>query len=206
MYQLLLTPFLLAALAAAKPLNRVELSEREICPVTTNKNAQLIGDGNPHQNFVFKQVSGTTDCTGNPSGSASITDSQSVTWTVSVGFTSDFITGGFSVSESVSTGSTNAFGCTTGSGTIQGDLCVFERIQTTAYTVNLHTCTTSCGGTSCGDTGSWVMTSPNSNQGGCFYDNVQLGLPCNGLGSEHVVANGPAGGPQSISCEPSLVS
>ena len=135
--------FTAAALVATSLANPVPDG---ICTGAESKNqTQLLGDGDPHQNFKFKQISGTTDCSGNPSGSASITNSQTVGWSISAGFSFDFISGGFDVSESVSTGSTNSFGCKTDDGTQPGSLCVFERIQTTAYTVNMRTCSTRCG-------------------------------------------------------------
>jgi len=70
----------------------------------------LIGDGNPHQNFIYRQVSGQTLCTNNPGGSASVTESQTVGTSFSVGGAVDFITGGFDVSYSTTTGFTNTFG------------------------------------------------------------------------------------------------
>lgn len=163
------------------------------------------GDGSPHQNFIFKQISGTTDCTDNPSGSAAIQKGMSVGWSASAGFTSDFITDGFSVTTSVSTGSTNSFGCKTNSGTHTGSLCVFERIQVTAFTAKQRTCVTStCSGTHCGDySTTGVIFAPNKVQGSCYYDNFQVNLACGVEGSEHHINAGPAGGPQFIACDPS---
>ena len=208
-----LATLLLALTAAASPIgDDVVMSSRDApnkkipCVTTSSRKTVGKGDGNPHQNFVFKQVSGTTDCTDNPSGSASITNSQSVTYTESINAAVDFITLGFSVAESTSTGYTNAFGCGLGNGaTLSGDLCVFERIQVTAYTVNAQECfSSSCGASWCSSPSNEdvVIYAPNKDQPGCFYDNHQLNLPCSGLGTEHQVWAGPAGGPQSISCQP----
>lgn len=198
----------LGSLVSASPLAMDaaanQLDRRGVCKMLAKRDRQTekAGDGNPHQNFIFKQVSGTTDCTNNPSGSAAITKGETVGWSLSIGGAADFITGGFSVSESKSTGSTNAFGCKTNDGTHDGSLCVFERIQLTAFTANTRECSvSSCGGTQCGDWGNDVVIfAPNDSQGDCFYDNFQLGFECVAKGSEHRVENGPAGGPQFIAC------
>jgi hypothetical protein len=194
----------MVSLAAAGPINNGTIGpSADIgCTTSTIMQTQLNGNGNPHQNFVYKQVSGTTDCTNNPSGSATVTQSETVGWSVSISGAADFITGGFQVSASTTTGFSNSFGCATNGGTQSGSLCVFERIQLTAYTVNSRTCIeNSCTGATCGGWGeNVVIYAPNSNQGSCFYDNFQLNLPCLGLGSEQYVYNGPAGGPQYISC------
>lgn len=42
----------------------------------------LVGDGFPHQNFLWKQVSGSVDCTGNPAGSVQISIFPDSTGTV----------------------------------------------------------------------------------------------------------------------------
>lgn len=193
----------LTVLTAASPTNNLlpRVSPDIVCGTSTNRETELNGNGNPHQNFVYKQVSGTTDCTNNPSGSAAVVNSQSVGWSISVGGTANFINGGFSVSETTSTGYDNSFGCSTNSGTHTGSLCVFERIQLTAYTVQSRECIDStCGATTCGSWATSVIYAPNSNQGDCYYDNFQLNLPCQGLDAEHYVYSGPAGGPQYIAC------
>lgn len=175
-------------------------------PIVTH-NAQLVGDGDPHQNFIWKQVSATTDCTDNPAGSAAITESTTVGWSAGGTFVSDFISAGFDVSESTTTGTTNAFGCKkSDTDTYSGSLCVFERIQTTAYTVNQRTCTESgCGSGTCSPyTGNVVLVAPNSNQGSCFFSNFQANQPCGPQGQEITVPSGPAGGPQDIPCDPVL--
>lgn len=194
----------LAAVAAAGPVGKdsSDLSSDIVCEAESYKQTQLNGNGNPHQNFVYKQVSGTTDCTNNPSGGASVQQGETVGWSVSISGEVNFITGGFEVSESTTTGYTSSFGCATDTGDHTGSLCVFERIQLTAYTVNGRDCTeSSCGGSSCGSWGEDVVIyAPNTDQGSCFYDNFQLNLPCDGLGAEHYVYSGPAGGPQYIAC------
>jgi hypothetical protein len=199
--------FALAALTNGLPQS-VNPDPDTLCePGPTTKQTIKDGNGNPHQNFIFKQISGTTDCTNNPSGSASIQNGMTVGWIASAGFSTDFLTGGFSVTESVTTGSTNAFGCKTNSGTHTGSLCVFERIQVTAFTAKQRECSSnSCTGTHCGNydtTG--VIFAPNTVQGSCYYDNFQLNLPCGVEGSEHHIDSGPAGGPQFIACNPSHV-
>ena len=188
----------LAALCVGNP---IEISERESCRVTSGDDTNLVGDGNPHQNWIYKQVSETTDCTGNPSSSTSITDTQTVDYSLSANVAIGWFTGGFAVSESFSTGSTNSFGCATEDGGSQdGSLCVFERIQTTAYTAQTRSCSNStCSGNDCTD---WsepvIITAPNDLQAGCFYDNFQLtdvGISCQYKGYQLTIADGPAGGP-----------
>lgn len=202
-----LVVLVLAAVTQAFPKNPPKFQPKMPCRgnPTSHVETEKIGDGNPHQNFVFKQISGVTDCTNNPSGSVAIANGLIVSWSASVGFTSSFITGGFDVSESVSTSSTNTFGCATSAGSHTGDLCVFERIQVTAFTARSRTCSTTCAGTSCTDYGSpGVIFAPNSQQGSCFYDNYQVNLPCGLQGSEHLIQSGPSGGPQFIGCEPTM--
>jgi hypothetical protein len=199
----------MASLAIAIPFG--DLADRGDgggCGHSTIQQTIVVGDGNPHQNFLYKQVSGVTDCDGNPGGSAAVTQTLTVSHGISLGASVDFITGGFDVSVSTSTGFTNSFGCgTPGGGSEPGSLCVFERIQLTAYTVNTQTCVIgygACGGEeTCTPNTSpnSVLYAPNSIQGSCFYDNFQLNLPCGVLGTEHRFDSGPAGGPQFISCE-----
>jgi len=201
----------LAALAVAGVID-TQSFERSITANETIKipcaggpytQTQRVGDGNPHQNFVYKQVSGTTDCAGNPGGGASISNGRTVSWSASISGTVQFITGGFDVSLSTTTGYTNSFGCSTpGGGTQGGSLCVFERIQLTAFTANTRTCEkTTCTPDKCGDwANNVVIYAPNTQQSSCFYDNYQVNLPCDALDAEHYVYNGPAGGPQEIPC------
>ena len=181
--------------------------KRETCSHTTQLITDKVGNGNPHQNFIFKQISGTTDCTNNPSGGAAITNSLTVGWSISGGLAADFLSGGFDVSRSVTTGSTNSFGCKTNKGAHKGSLCVFARIQVTAFTVESARCpVNSCIGIQCPkNMPRGVMYTPNSVQGSCYYDNFQLGLPCKAEGTEHLIKSGPAGGPQFVACQPSHV-
>jgi hypothetical protein len=185
----------LATSAVARP---------EICTSSTFKETALNGNGGPHQNFVFKQVSGVIDCTNNPLGTVTIDKGQSVAYTESINLAIGWITGGFSVEETTSTGYSQGFGCKTDSGTHKGSLCAFQRIQVTAYTVHARQCTqSSCAGQECGSYDKDVIFfSPNTDQGDCFYDNFQLNLPCTTLGAEHHYNSGPAGSPHFVSCQP----
>lgn len=201
----------LVALAAAMPVEIVNstLSDKRagICRGTKQKQTIKVGNGNPHQNFAYKQVSPNTFCTNNPGGSAAVTTELSVGFSVSIAAEVEFITGGFDVSVSTSTGFTNSFGCATVvdgvSGTQTGSLCVYERIQLTAFTVNTQVCVENmCQDETCvKDTGpNSIIYAPNAAQGGCFYDNFQLNLPCGIMGDVKYVYDGPAGGPQFIPC------
>lgn len=193
---------LMATLGGAAPL---EDGTEIPCQSNTIKQTRKKGNGNPHQNFIFKQISGTTDCTNNPNGAASISKGLTVGYSVSAGFAGDFITGGFDVSVSQSTGEVHSYGCKTNNGVHKGSLCVFQRIQATAFTGEVRHCTEStCAGTTCGNWGgAGVIFAPNNDQSaGCYYDNFQLNLPCREKGSEHYVKSGPKGGPHFIACQP----
>ena len=198
-----LFPLALIGLSAAMALPEEDKSKIPCEGGPTQRQAVPIGNGNPHQNFIFKQISGSTDCTDNPSGSVSITKGLTVGWSASAGFTSDFITGGFTVTESVNTGSTNDFGCKTNSGSHNGSLCVFERIQVTAFTAKSRECEATSCGTHCSNYDQQgTIFAPNSQQGSCYYDNFQVNLACDIQGTEHHIDMGPAGGPQFIACDP----
>lgn len=141
-----------------------------------------------------------------PGGGASVDKTTEVSWGMHGDLSYEFTSGGFDVSTSVSTGYTQSFGCTgKGGKTLTGDLCVFQRIQTTAYTVDQTTCHESpCTGQQCSTSSNGVMFAPNSGDNECFYSNKQLGIACKGFGAETHINYGPAGGPHFVSCEPAI--
>ncbi|KAL2072077.1 hypothetical protein VTL71DRAFT_11420 [Oculimacula yallundae] len=184
-------------------------------------------DPNPHQTFVFKQITPSVECTGSPGNSISVSKGLTVGWTFSLtgaatgnpssGGLGSWLSAGFSVSESVSTTTTEGFGCSSDDGSSkQGSICGFQRVQITAYTIKEQKCSTAsptCADAnqkSCVDTGrTGVLYSPNSDQGGsdtasgnCYYNNFQLGLPC--VVSSNEIRSNPSsipGGPQFVGCD-----
>ncbi|RBA17472.1 hypothetical protein FPRO05_02196 [Fusarium proliferatum] len=149
---------------------------------------RLVGDGDPHQNYYHKQLSENIDCANAASCSVGQTDSVSYTigWTASAGGPSgNWISGGFSVSESWTTG--NSYTCNGGKGET---ICIWYNIAHTAYTVQEYTkntCTEGSGGTP------YVIYSPNeSNRGGGYY--CVIGT-CRSKGDGYWDYNGRAGGP-----------
>ncbi|CZR64860.1 uncharacterized protein PAC_14759 [Phialocephala subalpina] len=120
----------------------------------------IIGDGNPHQNYLLKQLSENIDCATAPSCSVCQKESMSYTIGWSSSATADeWLTCGFDVSVSWTTG--NTYSCTGNSG---DTVCVWYNTAHTAYTVQngaYNDCTrfSPLGGT-------LVMYSPNSNNVG----------------------------------------
>ncbi|CZT12499.1 uncharacterized protein RAG0_16306 [Rhynchosporium agropyri] len=196
------------------------------CMVRTKKPRYITAeDPNPHQNFVFKQITPSQQCKGSPGNSASVTKGLSVGWAFSIGagVSANPAAGGpgasldigYSISRSVSTTTTLSFTCSTDSGKgKENPVCGFQRVQVTAYTQKEQICDSppqGCPGkpTNCKDTGNTaVVFAPNAEQGGtetstgnCYYDNYQLGLPCVFAGNE--LRSNPSsipGGPQYVSC------
>ncbi|KAF5628128.1 uncharacterized protein FTJAE_9003 [Fusarium tjaetaba] len=148
----------------------------------------LVGDGDPHQNYFHKQLSENINCASAASCSVGQTDSTSYTigWTATVSSPGGgWISGGFGVSESWTTG--NSYTCNAGKGET---VCIWYNIAHTAYTVQEYTkntCTEGHGGTP------YVMYSPNeNNKGGGYY--CVIGT-CRSKGEGYWDYNGRAGGP-----------
>ncbi|KAF5975483.1 hypothetical protein FCOIX_7669 [Fusarium coicis] len=148
----------------------------------------LVGDGDPHQNYFHKQLSENINCANAASCSVGQTDSTSYTigWTAGASSPGGgWISGGFSVSESWTTG--NSYTCNAGKGET---VCIWYNIAHTAYTVQEYTkntCTEGKGGTP------YVMYSPNeNNKGGGYY--CVIGT-CRSKGEGYWDYNGRAGGP-----------
>ncbi|KAF1938209.1 hypothetical protein EJ02DRAFT_474332 [Clathrospora elynae] len=135
----------------------------------SNTDVVKVGDGNPHQNYLLKQISENIDCGAAPSCTVGETKSTSYT----IGFSgggSQWISGGFDVSKSWSTG--NSYSCTGAKG---DRVCIWY-----------NTAHTACNAP-------YVLKSPNSkNQGGGYY--CVIGT-CRSKGDEYWNNNGRAGGP-----------
>ncbi|KAH7129219.1 hypothetical protein EDB81DRAFT_661255 [Dactylonectria macrodidyma] len=162
-----------------------DLEERQYC--SWNERSDLVGDGNPHQNFWHKQLSETISCSNAQSCSVGSLQSKSYT----IGWSADasaagWLSGGFSVSTSWTTG--NTYTCTGGPGET---LCIWYNTAHTAYTVQnvmYNTC-----GTSYTSSGPFVMYSPNeNNRGGGYY--CVIGT-CRSQGDNYWDKTGRAGGP-----------
>ncbi|KAI7162803.1 hypothetical protein KC349_g1722 [Hortaea werneckii] len=166
--------------------NGSSLDKRQLCnqfdPRTT-----LVGDGDPHQDWLHQQMTDTIACGG---GSCSVgqtlTHSYSFGWSASAS-AAGWITGGFSVQESVSSG--NAYTCDAGPGE---SVCLWKHIGHTAYTVQNQLCNPCSGCKNLGE--KYVMTSPNSNNIGTNFYCVR-GSACRLRGSHYWQYNIRAGGP-----------
>ncbi|KAI1044192.1 hypothetical protein LB505_008607 [Fusarium chuoi] len=167
----------------ANPIN-----DPPACSILTG--TSLVGDGDPHQNYFHKQLSEVVNC--GTAQSCSVGNSQSISYTI--GWTAtltpvSWISGGFSVSESWSTG--NTYTCT---GSAGEDVCVWYNTAHTAYTVQNRerdSCDVGGGWESTGDP--FVMYSPNeSNRGGGYY--CVIGT-CRAQGDNYWDYSGRAGGP-----------
>lgn len=151
-----------------------------ICDPTT----VLVGDGDPHQNYLHVQATDTIDC-GEAVCSVSALSSHTIGWTATIEDPFEWISGSFAVMESYTTG---------GTYTCQGNpgqsICVIRAVAHTAYTVQDTT-----GGTDCGaGSPSYVMKSPNTNDEGYVY--ICKTSECGSNGDQYWdTDNAPVGGP-----------
>ncbi|KAF2758964.1 hypothetical protein EJ05DRAFT_499390 [Pseudovirgaria hyperparasitica] len=128
-----------------------------------SSSTQLVGNGDPHQNYLHKQLSQTITCDQENGCSTGQTETRSYTIGFSItGSPAEWISGGFDVSTSWTTG--NSYTCNGGPG---DTVCVFQKIAHTAYTVQngaYNSCTgfSPSGGTS-------IIKSPNNNNSGGGY-------------------------------------
>ncbi|KAF5675860.1 hypothetical protein FCIRC_7232 [Fusarium circinatum] len=165
-----------------------ELEKRQTACAGWFTRTVLVGAGDPHQNYFHKQLSENINCASAASCSVGQSDSTSYTigWTAGVSSPEGgWISGGFSVSESWTTG--NSYTCNAGKGET---VCIWYNIAHTAYTVQewtKNTCTEGSGGTP------FVMFSPNENNKGDGYYCV-IGT-CRSKGEGDWDYNGRAGGP-----------
>ncbi|KAI5357779.1 hypothetical protein Slin14017_G117920 [Septoria linicola] len=149
-----------------------------------------VGNGDPHQNPYQQQVTQSLRCGPGGGCSVSISHSHSISWTASANAAYGWISGGFSVSESYSTGRT--YTC---NGNAGGDVCIWYSYGVTAYTVRSTQCYYYNGQASmCRDLGTRVLFSPNNCQQGSPY--CVRGSACRSENQGYyVTANAPAGGP-----------
>ncbi|KAK9415860.1 hypothetical protein SUNI508_09989 [Seiridium unicorne] len=161
--------------------------------LATFTTAVNVGDGNPHQRYHYKQLTHQTDCSDGPCEIAYL-DAQSY----EIGFSgdllgADWISGGFSVTQSHQTGNTP--NCQSKPDEEQDILCVWFRTAHTAYTVqnwkhDLNQNPTD--GDKDGDP--HVLTSPNDKNVGHAYV-CGRGDRCKEQGAEFWGSSAPAGGP-----------
>ncbi|OQO06074.1 hypothetical protein B0A48_08662 [Cryoendolithus antarcticus] len=144
---------------------------------------ELGGHGNPHQNYLHKQLSETITC--DQENGCTVGQQNSKSFTVGFTFGRDilgWIDGGFGVEESWTTG--NSYECNGGPG---DTVCIWQKIAHTAYTVRDHDpCSAWYGAPA-------VITSPNKgNRGGGYYCVVGT---CRNTGDQCWDKEGRAGGP-----------
>ncbi|KAK4500860.1 hypothetical protein PRZ48_009052 [Zasmidium cellare] len=152
------------------------------------KHTVLVGDGDPHQNYFNIQVTENLDCGQGGTGcSVSHLNSHTLMWSVNPGVIIDeWITGGFAVGESYTTGDT--YTCDAAPGQT---VCVWSKIAYTAYTVHNGQSGPNCGGSI--DTSPFVLKSPNSGDAGSYY--CVYGSACRSDGQGYWDDTGRAGGP-----------
>jgi hypothetical protein len=154
-------------------------------PNSAKKNTARVGDGNPHQNYFYIQVSETNTCSGGSDCSVAHTTSETIGWTASMGG-AQWISGGFAVSESWTIG--NSYSCSAHPGET---VCVWHKVAHTAYTVQNVFVGSTCLGTE--DTSDYILFSPNTNNvGGGYYCVVGS---CRNYMDSYWVKDGRAGGP-----------
>lgn len=127
------------------------------CNTVPRYRLTLVGDGNPHQNFVITQKANTVvSCP----GSSTFGVSTTIGWTanVNVGF-SKLNPFSFGVSESKTQAASQTVKCEAG----VDSACVLVYDAVTAYTVNVKSETPSCFGADPLDLGNAIIYAPNAN-------------------------------------------
>ncbi|KAK9237117.1 hypothetical protein V1525DRAFT_419841 [Lipomyces kononenkoae] len=169
---------------------------------TPSYSYSLVGDGNPHQNFVITQKGGTLVACDAPGASTGTGFATTLGWSLSLGVNSAFSSVGFSVSESETYSVSNSFPCN-GVAAENGDICVLFYQAVTAFTVDVtEVLECACAGTSTSDAGIAVVYAPNANQMGSIAGRginvIQNGVEqC--VGDSDRTVNyycGPPGGPE----------
>ncbi|KAH3904290.1 hypothetical protein HBI56_008770 [Parastagonospora nodorum] len=172
------------------PANPLRLHARQII-CTSSSSTELVGDGDPHQNQLHRQISSNNFCAAAETCTATVSESE----TFSVGFSltiaspgGGWISGGFSVSKSWTGGES-----TSCPGKQGQEVCVWLNIQHTAYTVQ-DVSYNSCLPPPNKKGPPYIMKSPNkANRGGGFY--CVIGA-CRAKGDEYWREDfAPAGGP-----------
>ncbi|KAI1812785.1 hypothetical protein GGS20DRAFT_587134 [Poronia punctata] len=154
---------LCAGVAYASPI----VEERQVNPCSQWTPAtELSGDGSPRDRFLHKQLSQTITC--DQENGCSVGRQESESFTIGFSITSgsditEWISGGFSVSESWTTG--NSYTCNGGAG---DTVCIWQSVAHTAYKVRNGSYNSCTGFEPSGD--EIEISSPNEdNRGGGFY-------------------------------------
>ena len=140
-----------------------DLDKRQTGPCTFwSQVTYMVGNGDPHQNPWNVQVSDPMQCPSHIGCSIGHGISHTVGWQANVGIVHQWLSGGFAVQKSVSTG--NTYTCPGNAGQY---LAVWRKVGTTAYTVqnaNFNACT---GNHPTG--GRYIIWSPNAGNRGSYY-------------------------------------
>lgn len=170
------------------------------CIPHTSHYYQLVGDGNPHQNYKIGQVANTLiSCPG------SVTQGESHTfgWSVQVGLNpgfqeSDFASVGFSVTETNTESVSETFPCA-GDTT---EICAIHYTAVTALTVRFYQELLGCGSPVSKEVGQGIVYLPNANGvGSTISRGTNFGdrniIQCRGQAERNLdFYCGPKGGPE----------
>ncbi|RDW63648.1 hypothetical protein BP6252_11193 [Coleophoma cylindrospora] len=171
--------------------NSTKKEKRTIGPPCQEvRKSELVGNGNPHQNYYDTQLSENLACGAAAACTAGQELSESITVDWSASATAwEWINAGFDVSVSWETG--NDYSCQASAGQT---VCTWYNTAHTAYTVQ-NALVYECDGIASKPNGpSFVMFSPNANNiGGGYYCVVGT---CRYKGASYWDKSGPAGGPQ----------
>lgn len=133
---------------------------------TPSYSYSLVGNGNPHQNFVITQKGGTTVECDTPETSTGTGYSLTLGWSLSIGLDAEFESFGLDVTEEETYSVSNTFTCD-GVAAEQGAICVLFYQAVTAFTVNVtEHLECACGGSSTIDRGTAIVYAPNADQVG----------------------------------------
>ena len=167
----------------------------------TTYNYELIGDGDPHQNYKIVQMDDTLmSCPGTITSGHSSTTSWSFQVGLNPGYKqTDFASLGFSVTETETKSVENTFNCPGSDGT---EICAFHYTAVTALSVTFYKHELSCGITTTTSLGPGTVWLPNSNGiGSTVSRGTNFGarniIQCRGQAEREIDFNcGPKGGPE----------
>jgi hypothetical protein len=144
--------------------NATNVESRDLDKRACYKFSLLEGNGNPAKWVFHKQVTETLTCA-SADCSVSSTNSHTIGWSASVGFSPPWTSGGFSVSESWSWGSSYTCGAKPGQ-----TVCVWYAIAHTAYWARQYWGSTTGKDICNNPSDPFVIWSPNiNNAGGGYY-------------------------------------
>lgn len=174
------------------------LDKRNCVTVTLNQ-YQIIGDGNPHQNYKIGQMPNTLiSCP----GTVTNTESHTTGWSWSSGGVEKWIFAplGFSVTESDTKSVTTGIECE--DSNTMTEICAMHYTAVTAISVTFSTTTITCGSSDTQQLGPGTVWLPNANGIG---STVSMGtnfgdrniIQCRGQAAREIDFNcGPKGGPE----------